>query len=193
MDIEKGDETPSAGAPPAEAVAVLDFWTEAGMEKWFTKSEEFDCAFRDAFLPLHEAAARGDLAHWSATPVGALSLVILLDQFPRNCFRGTDRIWASDALARDVADAAIAAGFDRHFVDDLRGFFYMPFMHSEDLADQERSVALHADLSWDWRRPAGRHRDIIARFGRFPHRNQILGRTSTPEEQRYLEEGGFKG
>jgi uncharacterized protein (DUF924 family) len=176
-----------------EPAAVLDFWINAGKEKWFDGDEEFDHAFLEGFLPLHEAATRGDLAEWNTTPVGALSLILLLDQFPRNAFRGTPRAYSSDALARQTAEAAIAAGHDRQFDSVLRGFFYMPFMHSENVADQDQSVALQRDLSWDWRRPAARHHDIIKRFGRFPHRNRILGRESTPDELRYLDEGGFSG
>lgn len=180
-------------ATPPAAVELLDFWRKAGETRWFSRDDEFDRTFRERFLALYRAAARSDLAGWTATPVGALGLVILLDQFPRNAFRGTAEIYATDALARDTAEAAIAAGHDRRFGTELRGFFYMPFMHSEDLADQERSVSLQRELSWDWRRPAARHRDIIKRFGRFPHRNAVLGRVSTPEEKRYLDEGGFSG
>jgi uncharacterized protein (DUF924 family) len=171
----------------------LDFWIGAGEDRWFDADEEFDRAFRDHCLSLHEAAAREELTGWSATAVGALGLILLLDQFPRNAFRGTPRAYSTDVLARRIAEAAIAAGQDRHFGSNLRGFFYMPFMHSESIADQDRSVALQSDLSWDWQRPAARHRDIIARFGRFPHRNRILGRENTPAEQRYLDDGGFSG
>jgi uncharacterized protein (DUF924 family) len=179
------------GAVPPAAKAVLDFWISAGKDKWFHGDEEFDQDFRERYLPLYEAATQGDLAEWSGIPVGALSLILLLDQFPRNAFRGTPRAYSSDVLARQTAGAAIAAGHDRRVDPDLRGFFYMPFMHSESIADQDRSVALQSDLAPDWRRPAARHRDIIARFGRFPHRNRILGRATTPEEKRYLDDGGF--
>jgi uncharacterized protein (DUF924 family) len=120
--------------------------------------------------------------------------VILLDQFSRNIFRGDPRTWAADPLARAVADRAIARGFDHAVALELRRFFYLPYMHSEDPADQERSVALNRSLgdpdSVKW---AEHHRDVITRFGRFPHRNAVLGRKSTPEEQRFLDEGGFGG
>lgn len=184
---------PNENAIPPGAKAVLDFWIGAGKDKWFDGDEEFDRDFHQRCLTLYEAAVRGEMAEWSTTPVGALSLILLLDQFPRNAFRGTTRAYYSDVLARQTAAAGIAAGHDRHFDSELRGFFYMPFMHSENIADQDRSVALQSDLSWDWRRPAARHRDIIARFGRFPHRNRILGRETTPEEKRYLDGGGFSG
>jgi uncharacterized protein (DUF924 family) len=128
-------------------------------------------------------------------PDGALAVVLLLDQFPRNMFRGTRRVYQTDATALDVADRAIERGFDSQVEPALRGFFYLPFEHSESLADQERSVALHEaagdedGLTW-----ARHHHDIVARFGRFPHRNAILGRESTPEELAYLaQEDAFKG
>ena len=193
MDIEELGGTADPASPPTGAATLLEFWISAGPDKWFDKDEDFDRILRERFLSWHEAATRGDLRVWAATPVGALSLVLLLDQFPRNAFRGTPRIYSSDALARQAAATAIAAGHDRYFNGDLRGFFYMPFMHSENIRDQDRSVALHSDLSWEWQCPAYRHRDIIVRFGRFPHRNLILGRATTPEEQRFLEEGGFAG
>ena len=136
---------------------------------------------------------QGGCASWISTASSALSLVVLFDQFPRNAFRESPQAYASDPLARAAATAAIERGHDKHFGLDLRGFFYMPFMHSEDLVDQDRSIELQRELAWDWRRPAARHRAIIAAFGRFPHRNAILGRVTTPEEQRYLDGGGFAG
>lgn len=180
-----------ATAVTAKAAGVLEFWQNAGVGMWFHGTPAFDREFRDRFLRLHEQAASGVLAEWSDTPIGAFALILLLDQFPRNAFRGTARAYLTDTLARQTSDAAIDLGHDRHFNTDLRGFFYMPFMHAESMADQDRSVALQCDLGPDWRRPAARHREIILRFGRFPHRNAILGRDSTPEEQRYLAEGGF--
>jgi uncharacterized protein (DUF924 family) len=179
--------------PLADASAVIDFWREAGPARWFAKNAEFDRRFREHFLSLHEAAAGGELAGWSATPNGALALLLLLDQFPRNAFRGTARMYASDALARDVAAAAIGAGHDGAFPTELRLFFYLPFGHSENLADQERSVALNRRLGQPDLSHAERHRDIVRRFGRFPHRNPILGRTMTREEQRFLDGGGYAG
>lgn len=175
------------------ASEVVAYWRDAGPDRWFAKDDAFDQQFRTHCLALHEAAARGDLSSWAATTDGALALVVLLDQFLRNCFRGTARMFATDEVARRVASAAIAAGHDQAVEPALRVFFYLPFEHSEDLADQDRSVALSQTLSEDYRRYAALHRDIILRFGRFPHRNAILGRVTTPEEQRFLEGGGFAG
>jgi uncharacterized protein (DUF924 family) len=178
---------------PVEARAVVEFWRAAGPGLWFAKDDAFDRRFRDRFLAVHEAAARGELAGWGTGADGALALVILLDQFPRNAFRGTARMYATDGHARLVADAGIKAGHDRLVDHELAKFFYLPFAHAEDPTDQERSVALVRRLGEPDLSHALGHRDIIRRFGRFPHRNPILGRTMTPEEQRYLENGGFKG
>lgn len=179
--------------PLATAEDVLSFWREAGPSRWFRKDEAFDRAFRDAFLPAHEAAARGELDAWAATADGALALCILLDQFPRNAFRESPRMFATDAQAREVARAALRSRFDEQVDAGLRQFLVMPFMHSEDLADQQLCVRLAADLTTDTLRYAVQHRDIIERFGRFPHRNPVLGRATTVEEQRFLDEGGFGG
>jgi uncharacterized protein (DUF924 family) len=138
-------------------------------------------------------ALRGELEHWQRTPGGALALILLLDQFPRNVFRGTPRMYASDAAALKVAEAALAAGHDRHFDADLRLFFYLPFGHSEQLAHQERSVALCRELGGESLAHAEGHRDIIRRFGRFPHRNAILNRDMTAAELQFLDDGGFAG
>ncbi|MBP0581655.1 DUF924 family protein [Labrys sp. LIt4] len=178
---------------PPSARALVDFWVDAGPERWFEKDEAFDRDFRERFLPLHQAAMRGELDGWGATAPGALALVLLLDQFPRNAFRDTPAMYAGDPLARRAAAAALAAGHDRSIDPQLRIFFYLPFMHSEELADQERSLALCRTLEGDYLRYAREHRDIVARFGRFPHRNAILGRICTPEEQRFLDDGGFAG
>lgn len=152
-----------------------------------------------AFAELTEAAAAGDCADWTGTPEGTLALLILLDQFPRNLNRGSPRAFTADGLARDVAAAAIAAGFDRALPWDRRRFFYLPFEHSEDEADQARSVALfrawleesppdrRADAE-DQLDAALRHQEIVLRFGRFPHRNPALGRVTTPEEAAFLQE-----
>lgn len=175
------------------ARAVVDFWRAAGPGLWFAKDPDFDARFRDRFLAAHAAAARGDCAGWMATPASALGLLLLLDQFPRNAFRGTTRMYATDALARAAAAEAIAAGHDRGVAPALRVFFYLPFAHSEALADQDRAVALVTHLGEPDLTHAQRHRDIIRRFGRFPHRNPILGRVMQPEEQRYLDEGGYAG
>ncbi|MGJ4857777.1 DUF924 family protein [Labrys sp. La1] len=178
---------------PPSARAVVDFWVDAGPERWFEKDEAFDRDFRERFLAVHQAAMRGELEGWETTAPGALALVLLLDQFPRNAFRDTPAMYAGDPLARRVAAAALADGHDRSIGPELRIFFYLPFMHSEELADQERSLALCRALTGDYLSYAQQHRDIVARFGRFPHRNDILGRICTPEERRFLDEGGFAG
>ena len=175
---------------PAE---VLAFWRAAGADKWFTKDAAFDADIRERFLATYEAAAAGALA-WDHDAEGALALVIVLDQFPRNIFRDSARAFAADPLARAVATRAIARGFDQKIAVAERGFFYLPFEHSEELADQERCVALNrATGDADGLKWAELHADIIRRFGRFPHRNKVLGRATTPEEQAFLAGGGFAG
>lgn len=172
---------------------VLGFWREAGPEKWFRKDESFDAQFRGRFLAAHEAAARDELDAWAATAEGALALLILLDQFPRNAFRGTPRVYATDAQARGIAHRAVDQGLDREIEPPLRHFFYLPFMHSEDLRDLDRCVELTREAGGEQHRYAQHHRGIVQRFGRFPHRNAILGRPSTPEEEAFLAGGGFAG
>ena len=178
---------------PSDALAVIEFWRSAGPQRWFAKDADFDARFRAEFLSHHEATARGDYAEWSRSAYGALALSILLDQFPRNAFRDTPRMFATDEMARAVARAAIKEGFDRQVGDDLALFLYLPFSHSETLADQEWSVELMDRLGEPQRTHAQRHNDIIMRFGRFPHRNAILGRSMTVAEQQYLDNGGFTG
>jgi uncharacterized protein (DUF924 family) len=178
---------------PSEAREVVAFWEGAGPAAWFAKDDGFDRRFRERFLSLHERAARGGLDGWNATPEGALALMVLLDQFPRNAFRGTPRMYATDAAARRLAAAAIAAGHDRLVAVDAQKFFYLPFGHSEDLADQERAVELCARLGGRDLQQAEHHRDIVRRFGRFPHRNAILGRPTTGAEEEYLANGGYTG
>jgi uncharacterized protein (DUF924 family) len=178
---------------PGEASAVVEFWRAAGPKLWFAKDPDFDQRFRERFLALYEAAARGELQDWQATADGALALVILLDQYPRNAFRGTPRMYATDAVARTVADIAIARGYDVAIEPSLQLFLYLPFGHSENIADQERSVTLARRLGQPSLGHAEHHRDIIRRFGRFPHRNPIVGRPMTEAEQRYLDDGGFRG
>jgi uncharacterized protein (DUF924 family) len=178
----------------ASPQAVLEFWRTAGEEKWFKKNAAFDDDIRTHFLATYEAAAAGKLADWEQTADGALALTIVLDQFPRNMFRNDARTYAADLLARAVASRALDRGFDHDVPDIDRQFFYLPFEHSETLADQDRCCALFAatgdadKLKW-----ANLHADIIRRFGRFPHRNAMLGRTTTAEEQAFLDGGGFKG
>lgn len=176
-----------------QASDVLDFWREAGPQRWFRKDDAFDARFRERFLSTHEAAAAGALEAWASTADGALAMVILLDQFPRNAFRGTPRMYATDAKAREIARRAVDAGFDRQVDPELRPFFYLPFMHSEQLEDLDRCVELNRALGEDNHRYAVHHRAIIERFGRFPHRNAVLGRPSTPQEEAFLAEGGFGG
>lgn len=177
---------------------ILGFWTQAGPKQWFSKNRAFDEAIRLKYEPTHHAAARGDYDSWSETADGALALILVLDQFPRNLYRRSGHGFATDGKARAVARAAIAAGHDTAVAPELRYFFYLPFEHSESLADQELCIELCAGLQADtgdeepikW---AIIHRDIIARFGRFPHRNAALGRETTPAEQAFLDEGGFAG
>ena len=186
----------SEQAAPARQTAedVLAFWLAAGPDRWFEHDEAFDAEIREQFAATYEDAAAGLLNAWVDAPESALALVIVLDQFPRNMFRGSARCFAADTLARAAAERAIARGFDRKVGLPERQFFYLPFEHSEQLADQERAVALMREtgdadlLKW-----AELHADIIRRFGRFPHRNAALGRTSTPEEQAFLDDGGFSG
>lgn len=178
----------------ADIDTVLSFWREAGPKAWFAKDEAFDAACRARFLDLHFTAARGELSGWEASAEGALALLLLLDQFPRNMFRGSAHAFATDGLARAIARRAVARGFDKQIERALIGFFYLPFEHAEDAADQTLCVALtEASGDADLLKWAKIHQDIIARFGRFPHRNAALGRDTTPEEQRFLDEGGFAG
>ena len=174
-----------------DARDIVDFWRDAGPKRWFGGGEAFDRECEARFSELHFAAARRTLDHWMDAPEGALALLLLLDQVPRNIFRGTAHAYATDGLARTFARQAIAAGFDTQVDRALRLFFYLPFEHAEDLDDQALSVRLHRSLPGPdaglWAR---RHLEVIRRFGRFPHRNAALGRTSTPEELDYLEAGG---
>lgn len=181
------DDTPDAAA------AVVRFWRDAGPARWFRKDEAFDAQFRERFLALHERAAAGELDHWAAHAQGALALLILLDQFPRNAFRGSARMYASDTQAQRIARSAAARGLDMQVPLALRNFMYLPLMHAENAADHELSVAKTAPLGGEPHRFALHHRDIIGRFGRFPHRNALLGRGSTAEELEFLAAGGFGG
>ncbi len=178
----------------ATAADIVAFWRDAGPDRWFKKDFVFDQTIRERFLATHEGAADGKLSAWERSAEGSLALLILLDQFPRNMFRDDARMFATDLLARAVAAGALVRGFDGQYEPQMRSFFYLPFEHSEDMADQDRSIAFfkamgNADLlKW-----AELHADIIRRFGRFPHRNQILGRSTTPEERTFLNSGGFGG
>jgi len=172
---------------------IVRFWRDAGPKAWFVKDETFDGRCR-AFEAEHHAAARGELANWELDAEGALALTLLLDQFPRNIWRRSPHAFATDLLAQGVADRAIQKRFDAATDSALRIFFYMPFEHAEDLALQELAVRLVEPMrDAAFTKYAVLHRDVIARFGRFPHRNLVLGRKSTPDELQFLAEGGFAG
>jgi uncharacterized protein (DUF924 family) len=185
----------------SSAADVLLFWfggpADRGKthKRWFVKDEAFDREVRERFLALYEEAAAGKLADLKENAADCLALIVVLDQFPRNMFRGTRRAFATDALALEAARHAVAHGFDRGLLPVERLFVYLPFEHSEVLADQDRSCELTRALDTypetnDVYRYALLHRDIIVRFGRFPHRNAILGRASTPEELEFLKGPG---
>jgi uncharacterized protein (DUF924 family) len=177
---------------PAEAQGVLDFWFgEATPEQWFRQDDGFDATIRERFATLFARAVSGELAGWRESARGCLALVIVLDQFPRNLFRGGARSFATDAPARAVLHHALEKGFDDGFPFREKQFLYMPLMHSEDSGEQARSVALYTALGdEDVLDFARRHKDIIDRFGRFPHRNESLGRKNTPEESEFLKQKG---
>jgi len=177
---------------------VIEFWTSAGSKAWFRSDPIFDAAMRARFEATHLAASRNELEDWGRSSQGALALVLLLDQAPRNIYRGSAHAFATDRLARAVAARAIDAGFDQVAPADLQVFFYLPFEHAEEAAAQQRSLTLfeaHAERTGDssYQRYARIHADVIARFGRFPHRNIVLGRTTTTEEAEFLAKGGFRG
>jgi uncharacterized protein (DUF924 family) len=189
----------------ARAGLLLDFWfgTPGSPEHdrprdiWFKSHPAFDQELRDRFLADHEAAAAGHLAAWMSAPDPCLALILLLDQLPRNLFRASPRAYRCDPAARQAASHAVGRGFDRSVAPVRRWFFYLPFEHSEDLDDQRRGLELYASLPADkdrdlCLRAAQRHYDIIARFGRFPHRNEVLGRSSTAEEAAFLRETGSR-
>ena len=168
---------------------VLDFWfSERVKPMWFNSTPEFDDELRDKFLETYQAGIRGELSGWEKTPQGALALVICLDQFPLNMFRGKVESFEGERPSLEVAQRAIENGFDQQLEGAHKAFLYLPFMHSEDMDHQDRSVELFSkaglkdNLHW-----AKHHRGIVQRFGRFPHRNAILGRENTPEEISYLQ------
>lgn len=174
-----------------QAGQVVDFWREAGVGQWFARNDAFDARIRQQFEALHFAAARREHEDWLEDAQGALALLLLLDQFSRNLFRGSAHAWATDPLARHYAARALTAGHDQAFEPALRAFFYLPWEHSEAAADQARSVELFRALGdrtyLDY---AIEHQKVIARFDRFPHRNRALGRETTPGEQAWLDAGG---
>ncbi len=176
---------------PSDLVA---FWKEAGPKMWFARDDAFDALFRARFEAAHFRAARRELDHWAETAEGSLALLILLDQFPRNVFRGTGHAFATDPLARHFAVRAVEGGQDGAVENQMKRFFYLPFQHHEDMASQARQLVLFqrmdraAEDRW-----AEHHHRVIATFGRFPHRNAALGRETTPAEQAFLDQDGFRG
>lgn len=179
------------------AAQVMRYWFANGERdpRWFEKDEAFDSEIRARFLPLHEQGAAGALDAWKEEPGDCLALIVLLDQFPRNMFRGTPRAFATDARALEAALHAVARKYDRKMTPSQRMFIYLPFEHSESIEDQEISCRLNEPLAafpatHDVYRYAVRHREIVARFGRFPHRNAILSRPSTPAEIEFLKQPG---
>ncbi|HEX7250979.1 MAG TPA: DUF924 family protein [Burkholderiales bacterium] len=174
----------------AKAGEILRFWFEEHPKDWFVKNPAFDAEMRARFLALHETAAAGQLAHWADDPRACLALVIVLDQFPRNMFRGQARAFATDAQARAAARVILERGWNQAMSQPQQLFAYLPFEHSEALADQVLCCELMKDFDAEQLRYAIRHREIIERFGRFPHRNAILGRESTPAELEFLKQPG---
>lgn len=173
---------------------LLAFWRAAGPDRWWVKDEAFDADIRGRFTRLWQIAHDGHLTSWQSSDEGALALIIVLDQFPRNIFRNDARALSTDAMAREVASRAIAEKCDHRVDPALRPFFYMPLMHSEELTDQERCIALfHQSGDEKNLKYATQHADIIRQFGRFPHRNPVLRREMTPEEATFLRNGGFTG
>ena len=177
----------------ATAHDIVAFWRDAGPDRWFGGGEAFDGECRTRFLDAHLHAAQREFEHWLGDADSALALVLLLDQIPRNVFRRSGHAFATDGLAREYASRALTLGFDTQVDPALRSFFYLPFEHSEAMADQERALQLFSRLAPGGERWAQLHYDIIRRFGRFPHRNAALGRESTTEERAFLAEGGFSG
>ncbi|ODN72060.1 DUF924 family protein [Methylobrevis pamukkalensis] len=177
-----------------EALDVLFFWWQAGPARWFAKDDDFDADIKARFADLHRRASAGTCDAWAETREGMLALILVLDQFSRNLGRGTPAAFANDPKALELARIAVGRGDDRAFPVEARAFFYLPFMHAESLADQERCVDFcRVGCTRDTYTFALEHMDIVRRFGRFPHRNAVLGRRSTPAELAYIESGGFSG
>ncbi|MEM8985941.1 MAG: DUF924 family protein [Pseudomonadota bacterium] len=176
----------------SDYIDILNFWWSAGHEKWWVKNEAFDKEIEQRFVGAHGRAAAGALDDWLDDPARALAYVILLDQFSRNLFRQSAEAFNYDAQALAGAKKAIAHGFDKVFPNPARSFFYTPFMHCEDMAEQHMSVELHRRYGEkETYHYALIHMDVIRRFGRFPHRNAVLGRETTEDEAAYLRSGGF--
>ncbi|MEX6507088.1 DUF924 family protein [Jiella sp. M17.18] len=173
---------------------IVEFWREAGPDRWFNKDEAFDETIRHRFGDVYEQAARGDLDGWAETATGTLALILVLDQFPRNLFRGSPLAFATDGKALSLAKMALARGDHRTVGEDVNQFLALPLMHSEDLEDQEACVGWMDEIGNEANvKAAHEHREIIARFGRFPHRNAILARPTTEPEEAFLAAGGFAG
>jgi len=177
-----------------DANDVMNFWAGIGKKGWWRSNAAIDAEIHAKFGKIHQAACEGRLDYWAEDANGALALIIVLDQFSRNMFRGDAKSFSQDEKALQISCMSVDKGYDKACRQDLRIFFYLPFEHSESIVDQERSVLLQYHLNEaDAMGAALEHRDIIRRFGRFPHRNKVLGRHTTPAEQAYLDEGGFKG
>jgi len=173
---------------------ILEFWRSIGPLGWWKSDDKVDNEIINRFSGAHSAAASGKLGHWQENPDDCLALVIILDQFSRNMFRGDPRTFAQDPLALSITSGAVSRGFDKAADPALHSFYYLPFMHSEAVSNQEKSVRLMHRLGEpNSLKAALEHREIILRFARFPHRNGVLGRHTTPAEQKYLDGGGFKG
>lgn len=173
---------------------ILNFWREIGPKGWWKKDDAIDKRIVDEFGDLHAKAVAGELSDWENNADDCLALVLILDQFSRNMFRGDPATFAHDAHGLAIAKAAIAKGHDKEADENLATFFYLPLMHSEALDDQEECVRIFEAIDKPENLKAAiEHRDIIKQFGRFPHRNEVLGRETTPEELAFLDGGGFKG
>ena len=173
---------------------VLNFWTEAGPKKWWKKDANFDAEISRQFGDLYQQACAGELDAWADTPDSALALILLLDQFSRNLHRNSPLAFAQDEKCVDLTKSQIDSGADHHLPADIRPFCYLPLMHSESLEDQELGLEMMEKFGVEGNvKAAVEHRDIIVKFGRFPHRNSVLGRQTTSEEQAFLDNGGFAG
>ncbi len=177
-----------------EITEILDFWLAAGPKKWWKKDDHFDAEIKRRFGGVHEAASRGELDHWAKEPDSALALIIVMDQFSRNLFRDDGRAFALDARCREIVGDVMEVGLDRKMRSEIAVFCYMPLMHSEQLEDQKTGLVEMSRLGLEDNVKYARiHLEIIERFGRFPHRNKVLGRVTSKDEQAFLDGGGFSG
>lgn len=173
---------------------ILDFWVDAGPKKWWKKDSSFDAEIALRFGSIHLEAANRFKESWLETPDSTLALIIVLDQFSRNLFRNSPHAFAQDAYCRDIVKAALAEGSDKQARKDIGEFFYLPLMHSENISDQKLCLMEMERIGKENNvKSAKQHLEIIAKFGRFPHRNEVLGRQTTTEEQAFLDAGGFSG